>query len=420
MRGSHGGGRKRIPPCRAIRFQCPCRVVATMLNTPRALLVTPTSPWACSFGAQQRTALLYEALAELLPVDVLLLEEGDENEVTAGERPEILARISWNQPALTVYKYATNPWANAWCHAHIDWTQFVLVVSRYITPMTKIDWPRHMRTIADCDDASYRYIPGTDTIAARAMASLRGQLRVRQTRAVIKRYDHAFFCSPRDAALFRSRSSSILPNVVRISPEPPAAPQVATGNVLILGSMWYPPNRQGVDWYIEHCWPAIAARCPGLILRIVGPAPVEDRRRWARVPRTEVPGFMEDLYAEYARALFAVAPIHYGGGTCIKFLESAAFRKPCVVSRYVFEGFNADFRDGYSVLVAGDAQQMVEKCAALFESAERRSAIAERAFDTVARLYTVERFKTTVQAAVRHLTSLGEHEDKLNGKDENQ
>jgi glycosyltransferase involved in cell wall biosynthesis len=321
---------------------------------------------------------------------------------------------------LTLHKYATNPWANGWCQAHIDWTRYVLVVSRMITPMTKIDWPRHMRTVVDCDDAFYRYTPGAEAITARAVASLRGQIRLRQTKAAVRRYDHAFFCSARDEALFRSSSSSILPNVVPASREAPAAPQVATGSVLIVGSMWYPPNRQGADWYLEHCWPEIAARCPGLTLRIVGPAPVEDRRRWAQAPRTEAPGFVEDLNAEYARASFAVAPIHYGGGTCIKFLESAAFRKPCVVSSHVFEVFKGDFRDGYSVLVASDAQRMVEQCVALFDSAERRSAIAEHAYDTVARLYTVERFKATVQAAVRHVTALRGDRDKLSGKDGSQ
>jgi hypothetical protein len=67
--------------------------------------------------------------------------------------------------------------------------------------------------------------------------------------------------------------------------------------------MWYVPNRQAIEWFLDRCWPAIAARCPDLILRIVGPAPIEWRRRWMRVLQTEAPGFVEDLRAEYSRAL---------------------------------------------------------------------------------------------------------------------
>jgi glycosyltransferase involved in cell wall biosynthesis len=169
--------------------------------------------------------------------------------------------------------------------------------------------------------------------------------------------------------------------------------------------MWYAPNRQGVDWFLDRCWPAIAARCPALNLRIVGPAPAGMRERWARAVRTEAPGFVENLAAEYERASFAVAPIRYGGGTCIKFLEAAGFVRACVVTGHVFAAFDSDFRDGYSVAVASDDRQMIEACVSLFENSGRRNEIARRAHETVTKLYTVERFTNTVQDAVRRLMS---------------
>ncbi len=374
-----------------------------MVQNSRALLVTPASPWGASFGAQQRTALVYDALAQLMPVDVLLLGEGNENEIAAGDRPEILARISWKQPPLTFYKYGVNKWANDWCQANIDWSKYALVVGREFTSITKVDWPAHMRTIADCDDAYYRYTPKTPSTMDRLVASARGKVRFWQTRNAIKKYDHAFFCTQRDRSLFPCRYSSILPNVARIPIEKPPESTDATGTALIVGSMWYAPNRQGLEWFLEHCWPEVADRCPSLVLRIIGSAPPQVRKRWEQGVRVEAPGFVDDLHAEYAGASFALAPIHYGGGTCIKFLEAAAFRKACVVTGYVFEGFESDFRDGHSVLVARDPRSMVEQCVSLHEDAGRRSAIAERAYDTVSHLYTVERFHATVQEAARRL-----------------
>src|SRR3979409_110137 len=114
-----------------------------MAQTSRALLVTPASPWDKSFVAQQRTALVYDALAQLMPVDVLLLGEGNENKTAAGDRPEILARISWKQPALTFYKYGVNEWADSWCQVNIDWSRYALVVGREFTSITKVNWPAH-------------------------------------------------------------------------------------------------------------------------------------------------------------------------------------------------------------------------------------------------------------------------------------
>jgi glycosyltransferase involved in cell wall biosynthesis len=177
--------------------------------------------------------------------------------------------------------------------------------------------------------------------------------------------------------------------------------------VLFVGSLWYPPNRHGIEWFLAQCWPAIAGRCPGLELRLVGPAPAADRARWARAPRTAAPGFVEDLAAEYASALFAIAPVLSGGGTSIKFLESAAHRRACVVTQHVCDAFGADFPDDEATLVARSAPAMIEACVALANDRTRREAVAGRAQAIVTSLYTVERFERTVRDAVRALLSTG-------------
>ena len=279
------------------------------------------------------------------------------------------------------------------------------MAGRYITPITKISVPAHLKTVVDCDDAYYRYTPGNATVTSRAAARAKGYLRFLQTRMAIRRFDHAFFCTARDRDLFECRSSSILPNVVRLPAEPPAITDQHAVTALIVGSMWYAPNRQGLDWFLANCWPAIAHRCPALRLRIVGPAPVADRSRWENSIRTEAPGFVEDLEAEYSRALFAVAPVHFGGGTCIKFLESGAFRRACVVTGYVFEGFKPDFTDGQSVVVARDAAGMIEGCVSLYSDADARRSIADQAYETICRRYTVEKFRAIVREALGELVA---------------
>ena len=373
----------------------------------KVLLVTPVSPWSASSGAQQRTALLYDALAQERHVDILVMEEGEANHAARGERPEVIARLSWKQPLFTLYKYGINAWTQQRWRPQIDLGQYRLVVSRYVTPITKIAWPRHVRTLVDCDDAYYRYAPRRAGLLGRSLASTRGWLRLHQTRRAIRKYDHAFFCSRRDERLFRARSSSVLRNAVRIPAEAPAAPRAARGSALIVASLWYAPNRHGVDWFITHCWPAVARQCPGLKLRIVGAARPEDLRRWSRAPRVEAPGFLHDLAGEYAKALFTVAPIHHGGGTCIKFLEAGAFRRACVTTAQAFEGYSDDFRHGESAFVARDAEEMVRACAALYADVELRRAIGQQSHDVVTRLYNVERFRKTVGEAVHAVLDAG-------------
>jgi hypothetical protein len=378
------------------------------MTTPRALLVAPGSPWAESSGGQQRTALLHRALAELMPVDVLVVREGERDEAAPGDRAEILSRLTWRQPPGTLYKYGVHQWVNGWCQAQLDWSRYQVVVGRYLTPMSKIAWPRHLRTVVDCDDAYYRSPPARETPAARARARLLDWTRFWQSRLAIGRYDHVFFCTRHDQGVFAARSSSVLPNVVRSPAGLPVPCAREDGTALIVGSLWYPPNRQGVDWFIGRCWPAIAARCPTLTLRIVGAAPAAERERWAGVARTEVPGFVEDLAAEYGRALFSIAPVHYGGGTPIKFLEAAAYRRACVATPRVREAFAPEFRHGESMMVARDARAMIEACVDLCRDARLRDAIAGRAHETVARLYTPERFAATVHDGVQRALAQGQ------------
>ena len=198
---------------------------------------------------------------------------------------------------------------------------------------------------------------------------------------------------------FPCRSASILPNVTR---QPFVRAQNtldSPDSVLIVGSMWYEPNREGVNWFVRDCWPAVAKRCPSLTLRIVGAARSEDRERWQKETRTEAPGFVSDLSYEYERALFAVAPIRFGGGTCIKLLEAAAHRKPCVATDFVHKGFAPDFPDGDAVLVARNADQMVRACIQLFDDAALRAAISRKASEVVAHSYSETRFESLVRVA---------------------
>ncbi|HEX6794061.1 MAG TPA: glycosyltransferase family 4 protein [Casimicrobiaceae bacterium] len=234
------------------------------------------------------------------------------------------------------------------------------------------------------------------------MARVRTSARHWQTRLAASRYDHAFYASPRERFMFDARKSSLLPNVVRSDSALPA-PTDDAPTVLCVGTMWYPPNRDGIEWFLECCWPRITERCPDLVLRIVGAAPPLMRAGWERAVRTQAPGPVDDLRSEYARARFTIAPIRFGGGTQIKFLESAAYARACVATRFVVSAFADDFRDGEATLIADDAAEMVEKCVALATDAPKRDAIAARAQQIVAQRYTVERFEASVHEAVQPL-----------------
>lgn len=72
----------------------------------RILLVSPASPFNPQSGAQQRTALLYEALRTLGEVDVVLLEPtADPSRLDIPPKPGILAHGRWHQRPFGIGKF---------------------------------------------------------------------------------------------------------------------------------------------------------------------------------------------------------------------------------------------------------------------------------------------------------------------------
>ena len=71
----------------------------------RILLVSPASPFSPQSGAQQRTALLHEALQTLGDVDVLLLEPTPGPSRLEPPKPGILAHGYWHQRSFGIGKF---------------------------------------------------------------------------------------------------------------------------------------------------------------------------------------------------------------------------------------------------------------------------------------------------------------------------
>lgn len=105
------------------------------------------------------------------------------------------------------------------------------------------------------------------------------------------------------------------------------------GRVLFLGDLHYPPNQEGLGWFIREVLPL----CPDeLVLRVVGQGAVAGND-----PRIVRLGFVESLTEELARAALMIVPIKSGGGTRIKALEAFASGIPVVSTSFGVDGLGA-------------------------------------------------------------------------------
>lgn len=155
--------------------------------------------------------------------------------------------------------------------------------------------------------------------------------------------------------------------------------------ILFTGGLAYPPNAEGVRWFIGEVLPEVRRLVPRSRLTVVG----KGAPRWlfelGRPGEIEFTGWVDDVRPWLARSDVSVVPLHVGGGTRIKILEAMAAGVPVVSTRIGAEGIAA--RDGESIVLADDAAAMARAIAELAGSLGRSAAIASAAAALVAGRY---------------------------------
>lgn len=356
------------------------------------LLVSPATPFTPQSGAQQRTALLYEALQTLGEVDVLLIEPTSGFSRLEQPKPGILAHGFWHQRPFGIGKFKPDHVLNQALKAGgFDPGRYRLIVSRYLNPISKLFIPPDVRTVIDLDDWGYHYAPGTLALASRLKSAYAARLAQQQ----LKRFDAFFFVSQRDQERHPKLQSTLLPNIPFAPPAQPF-PQTDSTTLLFVGSLWYAPNREGIDRFLSRCWPSIKAAQTKARLLLVGASPPAIRTAWERHPDVFAPGFVDDLGEAYRNAALTIAPIYSGGGTNIKILESLAYGRACVTTPHCAEAFKADLASA-GLGIAQDDADFSQRCIDWLGDIDTRSKEAEKGRGQIEQHYTHALFADRVE-----------------------
>lgn len=360
------------------------------------LLVSPASPFAPQSGAQQRTALLHAALQGLGEVDVLLVEPTPGASRLTPSQPGILAHGLWHQSPFGIKKFQPDSTLNLALNANgIELGKYQLIVSRYLNPISKLFIPPGVRTVVDLDDWDYHYAPNT------LSAHLKSAYAARLAQKQLKRFDTFFFVSPHDQAHHPELRSTILPNIPFNPPAQPF-PQTDSATLLFVGSLWYAPNHEGIDRFLQHSWPAIRAALPQTRLLLAGAAPPAMRQAWERHPGVSAPGYVDDLGEAYRNAAFTIAPIHSGGGSNIKILESLAYGRVCVTTPRCADAFKSGLGNT-GLGIAHDDADFAQRCIDWLNNIDSRRNEAEKGRAQIERHYTRTLFVDRVTQLVRSL-----------------
>ncbi len=154
--------------------------------------------------------------------------------------------------------------------------------------------------------------------------------------------------------------------------------------VVYTGSLTYRPNRDAVDYFVDHVWPGVRQAEPGARFVVTGalpdPTPLNGLRE---APGVTLAGLVDDYPTFVSSSGVLAVPLASGGGTRIKILEALALGCPVVSTPKGVEGL--DLVAGVDLLVAKTAEEFTNAVLAVLRDGELRRRLVRHGREAAAR-----------------------------------
>ena len=100
-----------------------------------------------------------------------------------------------------------------------------------------------------------------------------------------------------------------------------------TNNLVFIGNLFYPPNRQGLAFFIHNIWPNIILKKPETKLLIIGRG---GKEFFEQTQNIEILGFVDDPYELMTKQALFISPADFGAGVPTKSLLAMALGLPVI------------------------------------------------------------------------------------------
>ena len=250
---------------------------------------------------------------------------------------------------------------------------------------------RSPQLVLDAHNALYRIL---QRLAAHERNPLKRRLLQREARALLRyevdtcqSFDHVVFVTEEDRQALtrhiRNPQSAIRNSVIPIcvdAAEQPLLERVPHPRAIThLGTMFWPPNVEGVLWFAEDVLPLILEQIPEAQLIIIGKdppsavqrlaTPTPDAHHASRIThhasRITVTGYVPDPTPYLRETAAFIVPVHSAGGMRVKILDGWCWGAPIVSTSIGAEGIAV--RDGENILVADTAENFAQAVVRLLQ-----------------------------------------------------
>jgi glycosyltransferase involved in cell wall biosynthesis len=360
------------------------------------------------------------ALQQMGTVEVLVLDDKARNRDTVPERSDeftvagslevkarpnetLLEKIKWTLDPTSDYPNGCAVGEDALYSVLPNLNEFDLVwffQLRSPDALRNAAWPR---SVVDIDNVPSMY----DRTALQMGRGTRERLLTlrrlfswtRREKLLGKRFDVLAVCSEEDRSYLRRIGIKVPIHVIpngfdRPLTEPVRRPTTPP-RIGFIGLFEYFPNREGIQWFIDECWPHIKREVPAARLRLVGQD--SDGPLKPVGPDVDGIGWIADPSAEMSSWSAMIVPLRVGAGTRIKIAHGFSQKCPIVSTTLGAYGYSAV--DGKEMFLADSAEAFSKACVQAIREPQRTAQMAERAWRQFLDKWTWDAIRPLVWAA---------------------
>ena len=168
---------------------------------------------------------------------------------------------------------------------------------------------------------------------------------------LVDHFDHTLAVSEIDSSALQTGSKnkknaniSVIPIAVDTKTLIPIHSSSSSFQLLTIGTLHYPPNADGIRWFINEVFPTVLKEIPQATLTVIGKNPPRDFYELAKTysPAIEITGYVADLTPYLEKAAILIVPVLAGGGMRVRILEGFSRQLAIITTTVGLEGIDAE------------------------------------------------------------------------------
>ncbi len=163
--------------------------------------------------------------------------------------------------------------------------------------------------------------------------------------------------------------------------------------VTFVGGMHWPPNAEGIAWFVNKVWPKVTLAAPSAVLTLIGKGTPKKLSRLGRGSNVEVAGYVPNLEQYLSETAAFIVPLRSGAGMRVKILDAWSWGLPVVSTSLGAEGIK--IAAGENLLVADDEESFANSLIQVMRDRNLARRLTENGRTTVETLYN---WKTVYKA----------------------